>query len=161
MQEAVVRLWQLRDTPPDDFSAWLVHAVVHRSLHLRRTDERRRRHESHACTARADRCGDDPAEIYEAADLMESIEAAIRALPAPFAAVLAERYASGDQPSVIARRLGIPVGTVRSRLSRARKLLVERLGAIDFDFACRVCRDQVKGAVSPERRRNDAREDVA
>ncbi|HMQ23229.1 MAG TPA: sigma factor, partial [Planctomycetota bacterium] len=46
VQEAVIGLWRLRDDLPDDFAAWLGHAVVHRSLHLRRSALRRRRHEA-------------------------------------------------------------------------------------------------------------------
>ena len=63
----------------------------------------------------------------------EEVEAAIDALPEEFR-VVATLYFLQDQPyQVIADLLGIPVGTVRSRLHRGRSLLQKRLWEIALD----------------------------
>lgn len=53
--------------------------------------------------------------------------AAINALPADYRAVLMLVAVEGYKYSEVAAMLAVPLGTVMSRLSRARKLLTERL----------------------------------
>lgn len=68
------------------------------------------------------------------ADLQPAIRRAIAGLPEPFrAAVIAVDV--NDQPyDVAARALGVPVGTVRSRLFRGRRLLQPHLWAHAVDL---------------------------
>jgi RNA polymerase sigma-70 factor (ECF subfamily) len=75
------------------------------------------------------RC-DEPspeAALIEAAD-RRSIEAAIAALPIPFREALVMREVNGLSYREIADATGAPIGTVMSRLARARALLIDRLG---------------------------------
>jgi RNA polymerase sigma factor (sigma-70 family) len=57
-----------------------------------------------------------------------ALEAAIAALPHPFREVLVLRDVNGLNYREIAAMLGVPIGTVMSRLSRARGVLTVRLG---------------------------------
>lgn len=57
-----------------------------------------------------------------------ALEAAISSLPHPFREVLVLRDINGLAYREIAAMLGLPLGTVMSRLSRARGLLMSELG---------------------------------
>ncbi|HYM30869.1 MAG TPA: sigma-70 family RNA polymerase sigma factor [Candidatus Cybelea sp.] len=67
------------------------------------------------------------AEIIRRAD-KRAIDAAIAALPAPYREVLVLRELEDMAYKEIATVTGIPIGTVMSRLARARALLREALG---------------------------------
>lgn len=78
--------------------------------------------EIHA-SARADGLDD----AFERSEVLAAIEAAIAELPQPFrdAAILVDLHDhTYDSASAV---LGVPIGTVRSRLFRARRLLQEKL----------------------------------
>jgi RNA polymerase sigma factor (sigma-70 family) len=57
-----------------------------------------------------------------------ALHQAIEALPLPFKEVLIMREISGLSYREIAAAAGAPIGTIMSRLARARALLVDRLG---------------------------------
>ncbi len=65
----------------------------------------------------------DPERRAEAADELAQVAAAIARLPEPHRAVLWLRDGEGLTYAEIARALDVPLGTVRSRLARARELL--------------------------------------
>ncbi|WP_051079712.1 sigma-70 family RNA polymerase sigma factor [Methylosinus sp. LW4] len=67
------------------------------------------------------------AALIEAAD-RRSVAAAIASLPIPFREALVMREINGLSYREIASATGAPIGTVMSRLARARALLIERLG---------------------------------
>ncbi len=80
-------------------------------------------------SAKADGLGD----AFERAEVMQAIEQAIAELPQPFrdAAILVDLHDhTYDTASAV---LGVPIGTVRSRLFRARRLLQEKLLAYARD----------------------------
>ena len=58
VQEALIALWRERNRPRSPL-AWLSRAVLHRSLHLRRTRSRRKRHEEAFC----ERCRERHASV--------------------------------------------------------------------------------------------------
>lgn len=125
VQEAFVSLW--RERPETDRqSAWLVRTVIHRSLHARRTAQRRRHWELRAGLEAET---DPPCRLCEAerermnADLRSEIGRALSALDDERRAVFELREIEGLDYAEIAERLAIPVGTVRSRLHRARLAL--------------------------------------
>jgi RNA polymerase sigma-70 factor (ECF subfamily) len=127
VQEALVALWRAPAAPPD-LHGWLVLAVVHRSRALRRRLLRRKHHE-HCAAAHCplhDGC-DNPLHHARAHELGERLDAAVSRLPeeqrAPF-----ELYAATPLDyRGIAARLRLPVGTIRSRLHRARSTLQRML----------------------------------
>ncbi len=75
---------------------------------------------------------DDPeAEMLRGA-LQEALEAAIAALPVEFREVVVLRDVQGLSYAEIGKVVGIPVGTVMSRLSRARQRLQRALPVEDY-----------------------------
>ena len=66
-----------------------------------------------------------PLQALEAAELRRRLALCLERLPAAWRAALALREAEGLSYEDIARAAGIPVGTVRSRLARARTALRE------------------------------------
>ena len=71
----------------------------------------------------------DPEEALIAASDQAALEAAIKALPHVFREVIVMREVNGLSYREIAAAIGAPVGTVMSRLGRARALLIEKLGS--------------------------------
>ena len=130
VQEALVTLW-LEDEMPSNPRAWLVRTVVHRSLHLARGRSRRRRHEDQARLARVEQSEqDDPARHTEADELHRILWQALQSLAPHHRSVLVLADIEQKDYESIASSLGIPIGTVRSRLNRSRKALREVLGRL-------------------------------
>jgi RNA polymerase sigma-70 factor, ECF subfamily len=123
VQEALLGLW-LQDPPPVNPRAWLIRAAIHRSLHLARTDRRRRKHEARVCLGRPEaNDDDDPSRLVLAEEVRGELTQALAKLGDEHRLVLTLQLIDGLDYASIARELGTPIGTVRSRLSRARKAL--------------------------------------
>jgi RNA polymerase sigma factor (sigma-70 family) len=88
-------------------------------------DDRRRRARSRPETA----ISGEVAPAGAATELRADIETELRALSAEERAVVVLRYYNDLEEPAIADVLGIPVGTVKSRLHRARSKLRVRLAA--------------------------------
>jgi RNA polymerase sigma-70 factor (ECF subfamily) len=71
----------------------------------------------------------DQEEALIAAADQAALEAAIEALPYLFREAIVMREVQGLNYREIAAAVGVPIGTVMSRLARARALLIERLGS--------------------------------
>ena len=128
VQEALTSLWREGRMPPNP-TGWLSRAVVHRSLHLNRCRQRRRCHEERACSHRSVLNHEgDASRLLEARELGVRIEAAISRLPDRFREVFVLREVEQMDYGAIADALRVPVGTVRSRLSRSREALQKALG---------------------------------
>lgn len=129
LQEALLALWQ-QPAPPPNPEAWLCTAVVLRARQLRRCLRRRHHHENcatadcpHVATC------DNPLHHAYAHELEHRLHKASSALPpAQQAPLQLWRSGAGDY-SDIARNLRLPIGTVRSRLHRARRELLRALPA--------------------------------
>lgn len=128
VQEALVALWRQREAPTD-LRGWLVRAVVFRARHLRRTASRRRRHEHGAAEHCALHAGcDNPLHHAYAHELGHRLDQALAELPPEQRAAFQLYVETGLDYRGIACRLSLPVGTVRSRLHRARQALQAALG---------------------------------
>jgi len=140
VQDALILLWH-EQRPPPDLPGWLVRTVVHRSLHHERTLRRRRVHEQRGGVAAWEvRGSEDPARSVENLELAALVAEAIEALPHDFAAPLRLRDIDGLEYEQIAARLELPVGTVRSRLHRARARLRSLLADLVHEHAaCWIC----------------------
>ncbi|MBK7874142.1 MAG: RNA polymerase sigma factor [Planctomycetes bacterium] len=128
VQETLVCFWRANEAP-QDVRGWLVRTVVHKSLHVDRARRRRSRHEDRAGSERVEPCPlCDPALALEHESWAVELDAALESLSAEMRAVFLLRQREGLEYEAIASALALPIGTVRSRLKRARERLAERLG---------------------------------
>ena len=82
-----------------------------------------------AATAREPRASPNPEEALIARADQAALETAIEALPHVFREVIVMRDINGLSYRDIASAIGAPVGTVMSRLARARALLIGSVGS--------------------------------
>jgi RNA polymerase sigma-70 factor (ECF subfamily) len=127
VQEALLCLWRL-DAPPADLRGWLVRTVVHQSLHVNRARQRRAYHEDRVAVERSALCPLCASTEDENDEWRRALDAALDSLSDELRAVFLLRQRDGLDYDQIARRLAVPIGTVRSRLKRARDRLAGRLG---------------------------------
>jgi RNA polymerase sigma factor (sigma-70 family) len=127
VQEALIALLRAV-APPLDVRRWLHRAVLHRCLHLRRTSRRRACHEGRAAVEWRGTCPiEGPAQHLERSRLRGAIREALATLPPEWCKAFLLRELHGVDYQSIAGALDVPVGTVRSRLHRARHALRARL----------------------------------
>jgi RNA polymerase sigma-70 factor (ECF subfamily) len=123
VQEALIALWAEREMPQDPRS-WLARAVVLRSLHIARLRARRRKHERRACERRPEASTrDDPSRWVDYEEVNRLFDESLRSIPPEYREVILLRTAAQMDYAEIADALGIPIGTVRSRLNRTREIL--------------------------------------
>lgn len=123
VQEALIALWlHPPERAPED--AWLVRTVVHRSLHQRRTNNRRRHWEHEAAYELTDHCPlCDPENELQTRQAFRLADEALSTLPESYRSVWLRCEVDGWDYERIAHDLAVPVGTVRSRLNRAKAAL--------------------------------------
>ena len=108
---------------PASLASWL-HGVARRVASRARSAEcRRRRHEQQRVADQADPCVIEP----RLDDLPEVVHSEIDSLPERYRAAVVLCDIEGLTEGQAARRLGRPVGTIRSQLSRGRQHLRKRL----------------------------------
>jgi RNA polymerase sigma-70 factor (ECF subfamily) len=123
-QEALVRAHRSFHTlrHRDRLQAWLVRTTWRLALDHRRGEQRRLvRQFDHAC---ASTTPDDTAEARERAQLLWE---AIDALPEKLRMALILSGIAGHNVAEVARLMGLPEGTVKSRLFHARRRIQEQL----------------------------------
>ena len=125
-QEALITAW--RKPPPGGrgWGGWLAGIVRNKAREARRADGRRGAREK-----RVGAPGPDPSTV----DTIEKVEAqkrlldAVLRLPEAYRYVVWRRFYDDQPPRAIARELGVPVETVRTRLKRALHQLRRDLDA--------------------------------
>jgi RNA polymerase sigma-70 factor (ECF subfamily) len=136
-QEAFVRAYRARASldPDRPFYPWLYQIVRRLCFNMQRDRRTRRRRMEEATPwlqdqADARAAASDPARDVERSELRSRLEVAIDALPEREREVLVLKEFEGLRYREIAELLGIPIGTVMSRLYTARKNLAEILGDV-------------------------------
>ncbi|WP_254053888.1 RNA polymerase sigma factor [Singulisphaera sp. GP187] len=120
VQEAALGLWLEEQWPPNP-RAWLIRAVIYRSLHMARSRARRRKHEALAGAERQESCDrDDPSRLLESQDLHRELLEALKELSPEHRDIFVLKFVEEWDYEAIAGKLQIPLGTVRSRLNRSR-----------------------------------------
>ncbi len=119
VQEALIALWQTGEVPRH-LRRWLIRTVVHRSLHARRSRLRRAYWEDRGGAEVLPCALCDPERELEIRDLLDCLDNALEALSPDHRAILVLRDIEGLEYREISDLLSVPVGTVRSRLNRAR-----------------------------------------
>jgi RNA polymerase sigma factor (sigma-70 family) len=124
VQEVLLRVRRgLRTFRPGSLEAWLSRITTNAFLDETR---RRKRRPSEPLPDEPDRVlagGDDAATALAAATLSDEVQDALRALPDEYRAAVVLCDVVGLPYGEIADQLGVPVGTVRSRIHRGRALL--------------------------------------
>ena len=110
----------LRD---DDLLAQWLHGVAHRVANKARSEAARRR----VVERRAAVPTTEPGCALDRAELRTVIDEEIRRLPERYRVPVVLCYLEGLRHHEVAQRIGCPVGTIESRLSRARERLRSRL----------------------------------
>lgn len=129
VQVALTRLWS-RSATIERSRAFLVRSAHLASLGIWRSSQRRCRHEACAEVLRNTwRRHLEPLDVMADRDTPERLDALLRELPAECREVLELRALHELSYEVIARNLDIPIGTVRSRLHRARRILKKKVAA--------------------------------
>jgi RNA polymerase sigma-70 factor (ECF subfamily) len=125
-QDAFVKAYQhfrrLRDR--DRFRTWIVRVTWRLAIDRLRATARRERYEIAALHSRPVSAVENAAAEREA---HAHLDKAIDALPEKLRQVLLLTAIEGYDMAETSQLLGVPVGTVRSRLHHARKQLVKRL----------------------------------
>ncbi len=130
-QEAFLRAFEQFNTlrEPDKFPSWVGSIAIHSA----RDTLRRRRREIPSDTEVLDAAGrqqaaDDPEGRVCHLEQIQSLREAIQRLPLDSRAVIVMYYLQEQGVACIARVLGIPEGTVKSRLYHARSVLRRFVG---------------------------------
>lgn len=126
-QEALARAFQRLNTlrAPEQFRAWLVRTCWRSALDYRRARQRRERREKAAVRGAP---VPTPEELAAESEFRERLQAAIDDLPEKQRIVVILCGLKGHDSRRVASILGLPDGTVRSRLFVARQRLLEVLG---------------------------------
>jgi RNA polymerase sigma-70 factor (ECF subfamily) len=133
-QETFLRAWQAigRFRVGEPLYPWLARIAMNASFSLLRRRKRRPEValEPMLETGAQWAAGSDPADEAAASERDERLARAFAALSEEHRAVLALRVVEDLSYDEIARTLGVPVGTVMSRLARARAELKARMGSM-------------------------------
>lgn len=129
VQEAFLRAYRFFDSYRGEHArAWLLTVVRNTFFTLKSAQLAQPQEEFDENLVEHDRAGrqngfDDPALATQRAEDVATLNAAIDALPIEFREVIVLREIEGCSYKEIAHIVGTPIGTVMSRLSRARGLL--------------------------------------
>jgi RNA polymerase sigma-70 factor, ECF subfamily len=135
VQDTYVKAFRFADRfkPGTNLKAWL-YTILHNTWRNRRRDASRdtvevdsERVEQAAADGPA--AHDSPEHILLRATLDADLQAALDELPDAFREAVWLRDVEEFSYAEIAEMLGVPIGTVMSRISRGRRLLFERLSA--------------------------------
>jgi RNA polymerase sigma-70 factor, ECF subfamily len=129
VQEAFLAVWRTAasfDARRGSASTWVLTLVHRRAVDLVRREERRRGDPLDDAPVASGEATDETAEVREQ---RRAVQAALAKLPTDQREALELAYYGGLSQSELAEKLGVPLGTVKSRmfagLSKLRDLLVE------------------------------------
>ncbi len=123
-QDAWVALLERKKTKVGSLPRWISGIVRNLAKKNRRSEARRRTREE---TAARSEGVPSAAEILEREAARSRIVAAVLALEEPYRSTVLLRYFEDLPPRAIARRQGVPVETVRTRIKRALAMLRDKL----------------------------------
>ncbi|MEK9906449.1 MAG: sigma-70 family RNA polymerase sigma factor [Gammaproteobacteria bacterium] len=109
------------------FYSWLYRIAVNTSLNYINSKEKRKEKETisdESCLNNSNISSDNPSDYYQMMELIDKVEPLFDNLPDDLKKLL-ELYEIYDYSyEEISKKLSVPIGTVRSRLHRARSMLI-------------------------------------
>jgi RNA polymerase sigma-70 factor (ECF subfamily) len=134
-QEVFLRLWTGADRiEGESAKAWLLTVATNLALNSIRS-RRRRPHQPMESLAEApDAASQPPDLVVERAEREAAFRYAVSALPAGKRVVVRMVHEERKELHEVARELGIPLGTVKSRLHYAMKRLAEAVRELGWDW---------------------------
>jgi RNA polymerase sigma-70 factor, ECF subfamily len=128
-QEALLRAYQKFDRLRDAtrFRAWLVRITFRLALDRWRSARRREQRETQWAVPELRPAPPTTEEIADSNAFQVRLEKALEQLPEKFRLVLLLAAIEGYTLQEVAEMLGVPIGTVKSRLFFARKQLAEKM----------------------------------
>lgn len=127
VQDTLVAVWK-NDRLPEDARPVLLSVVQPKSFAQLRARRRRDFHEGCACERCRESDGVDPSASAEHSEFVARLAQAIARLPDELRGVAELRLNEDLEYAEMAARLGVKIGTVRSRLHRARNRIADDLG---------------------------------
>ncbi len=107
------------------FTTWLYRVATNTCYDLLRKQKRRRTESLPDHVDPVDQTGEDG---YRSVELAPAVEKALASIPEDFRTVVILSDVSGMSLAEVAEIVGVPIGTVKSRIFRGRKLLAQLLG---------------------------------
>ncbi len=129
VQSTLVHAWQRASTGERPVRAWLAAVLRNAVRQEGRSAARRTARERRVAVSEA---APSPSDVHERLSSQRWIVDAVLGLEEPYRTVIVMRYYDDLPPRTIAKRLGMPVASVTTRLERATKMLRARLDR-DFD----------------------------
>ncbi len=109
------------------FYSWIYRIAINTSLNYINSKEKRQEKETiseESCQINDNSASSDPKDYYELIELVDKVQPLIDELPSDLK-ILIELYEIKDNTyEEISKKLSMPIGTVRSRLHRARNMLI-------------------------------------
>lgn len=141
VQEVYLEAWKSfhRFEPGTNCRAWLFKILFHRLHHLRRRQLKSSKVDSFSDPADADTLAATPPVPQDLHD--EDILRALAKLPREFRVVVLLADVQEFSYKEVAETLGIPLGTVMSRLSRARRMLRQELAQVARSYGIGVANE--------------------
>jgi RNA polymerase sigma-70 factor (ECF subfamily) len=132
VQETFINVFRKADRYKAEaaFSTWLYRVAVNTCYDQLRKAKRRA---AQPLPETLDPADPHSGDVLEAVELRPDIEDALHALPPEFRAAVILVDLEGHALETAANMLAVPVGTVKSRVFRGRKLLAARLGNLRAD----------------------------
>src|SRR5438045_4511048 len=127
VQGTLVAAWQHPPALDRDVRPWLARVARNEARDQRRAERRRRAREEEVAA------GDDvvttPEQLVGSLEIHRAVAEAVSALAEPYRQTVVLRHYDGLSAAEIARRLGVPAGTVRWRLAEGLAQLRSALDA--------------------------------
>jgi len=134
-QEALLRAFRNLDTLRGPVKPWLLAIVRNAYFDWRRRSDDARTVTGPAAEVVMDQAPDAGQESAETVLIRQgdvaALRAAIEAVPEPFREALVLRDLEELSYREVAEVTGVPMGTVMSRLARARRMLAQRMGVLE------------------------------
>lgn len=137
LQETFLRVWrrldEVGDLSPDKQRAWIFTVARNLTIDSYRSGATRKATEQAVRSETRDAAPqvDQPEARAEHADQLRILAAAIGELPEPQRIAITMQASGGLTSAQIGSALGEPAGTIRYRLSEARKVLARRLEGVN------------------------------